>query len=79
MSYVAQQPRKRFQIRFSELERKQIDYVMQREGIPDLAKAIRYCIVEKVEQLKADDRLDYLADKQSDKRAATLQKKEGRP
>ncbi len=52
MSYVAQQPRKRFNFRLSEKERAQISYVMQREGIPDTAKAIRYCIAEKVEQLQ---------------------------
>ena len=52
MSYVAQQPRKRFNFRLSNQERAQIDFVMQHEGIPDAAKAIRYCIADKVEQLR---------------------------
>ena len=52
MSYVALQPRKRFYFRMSETERAQIDFIMQREGIPDVAKTIRYCIAEVAEQLQ---------------------------
>ncbi len=52
MTYVAQQPRKRFNLRFSDLEREQINFIMQRESIPDAAKAIRYCIAEKAKQLQ---------------------------
>lgn len=51
MSYVAQQPRKRFNFRLNEAERKQITFIMQREGIPDAAKAIRYCIAEHARRL----------------------------
>ena len=53
MAYVAQQPRKRFNIRISEKERAQIVFIMQREEIPDAAKAIRYCIAEVAAQLQA--------------------------
>lgn len=52
MAYTAQKPRKRFYFRVNEAERAQITFIMQREGIPDAAKAIRYCIADKVEQLQ---------------------------
>ena len=52
MSYVAQQPRKRFNFRLNETERNQITFIMQREGIPDAAKAIRYCIAEQARRLE---------------------------
>ena len=52
MTYVPQERRKRFTIVLSEAEKKQIAYIMQSEGIPDTAKTIRYCIAEKVRELK---------------------------
>ena len=51
--YTAQQPRKRFNFRLSENERDQLNHVMQSENIPDISKAIRYCIAEKAAQLQA--------------------------
>ena len=57
MAYVAQQPRKRFYFRMNEQERDQINFIMKREGIPDAAKAIRYCISEKAAQLQTAETL----------------------
>ena len=51
MSYVCQ-IRKGLHFRINEAERAQIDYIMQREGIPDISKTIRYCIEEKAKQLQ---------------------------
>ncbi len=74
MAYNAPKPRKRFYFRINEQEREQIDYIMQREGIPDASKTLRYVIAEKAEQLQENDRLDYLVDIQLDERARQLRK-----
>ena len=55
--YTAQQPRDRFNMRFSKQERAQITYIMERENIPDVSKTIRYCVSEKAAQLQAAETL----------------------
>lgn len=52
MSYVASQPRKRFHICLNDNEREQIITIMKSENIPDAAKAVRYCIAEKAQELQ---------------------------
>ncbi len=52
MSYVPQERRKRFNFGLNEAEREQINFIMKYEEIPDTAKAIRYCISEKVQELQ---------------------------
>ena len=37
--------------RLNNQEREQIEYVMEKENIPDFAKAVRYCIEEKFNEL----------------------------
>ena len=51
--YIGTKPRKRFNFRLNEKERAQIAFIMQCEEIPDVSKAIRYCIDEKAKQLQA--------------------------
>lgn len=56
MSYVAQQPRKRFYICMNDDERAQVLYIMKSENIPDAAKAVRYCIAEKAQELQKQNK-----------------------
>ena len=52
MSYVAEQRRKRFYICMNDDERAQVLFIMKSENIPDAAKAVRYCIAEKAQELQ---------------------------
>lgn len=49
--YHPKEPRQRFHICLNTNERRQIQYVMEKENIPDFAKAVRYCIEEKFNEL----------------------------
>lgn len=49
--YQPKEPRKRFHFCLNTNERRQIQYVMEKENIPDFAKAVRYCIEEKYNEL----------------------------
>ena len=49
--YHPKEPRKRFHFCLNNDERRQIEYVMKKENIPDFAKAVRYCIEEKYNEL----------------------------
>lgn len=51
-SYIKQSPRDKFNMKLSQAERDQINYIMNHEGIPDASKAIRYCVAEKYQELK---------------------------
>lgn len=46
------EPRERYQLRLSIEERELIHFVMEREGISVMSKAIRYCVQEKAKQIK---------------------------
>lgn len=50
--FVPQNKRKCVSFRLNDQEREQIEYVMTNEGIPDISKAIRYCIAEKASELQ---------------------------
>lgn len=52
MVYKPQLMSDRFQMRLSQQDRDLIRYVMERENIPDAAKAIRYCVQQRAESLR---------------------------
>lgn len=45
-------PRERYQLRLSVEERELIQFIMEREGIPVMSKAIRRCITDKAKQIQ---------------------------
>ena len=54
MAYIKPETRKRFSLRINDTERRQLETIMQREGIPDIAKTIRYCIEQETQRLEPE-------------------------
>ena len=47
-----QDPRERYQLRLSKQERETIQFIMERENISVMSKAIRFCVQERAKQIR---------------------------
>ena len=63
MVYKPQALSDRFQMRLSEQDRQLIQYVMEQENIPCLAKAIRFCVQQRAETLRRKEQRKAVNDK----------------
>jgi len=54
MAYVDPTKHKRYCVRLSNAEFRSLQCVITENGIPDISKAIRYCIEQEATRIKAD-------------------------